>query len=251
MKEFVDLLVDEDPNYEQVDGSKGWHRIYRKKTTAPPVPAAIHPHQMAEHMQQHTPVHSRDQNYYKALLPKGARVVAAIIGGNSACADVAQHLLEPTVTEAVYILDAECETQAGNKAGCRMENYKAKAKTHVGVRVIAIEHSHKLKDSYTYSLKKMLRTKPRPQLNYAYIDGDLEWHRDGFAFILLDKMLDVGGVIEFAGASVLMGDQEGKQDLFTTDQLKAAQVSEVLDLLVRSSGRYEEVVKDRAFRKLK
>jgi hypothetical protein len=32
-----------------------------------------------------------------------------------------------------------------------------------------VEHTDKVKDSYTYSLKKMLRTKPRPVLDYAYM----------------------------------------------------------------------------------
>lgn len=250
MKECVDLLVTEDPNYEQVDHeARLWHRIFRKKTTAPSVPAKVERDRMAKHMQQYVPVHARDQGYYKSMLPEGAPIVAAIIGGNANCAAVAQHLLEPTLSEALYILDAECEGIGGSN--CPMERYKAKQIAHVGVRVISIEHSHKLKDSYTYSLKKMLRTAPRPQLHYAYIDGDLEWHRDGFAFMLLDKMLQVGGIVEFAGASVVMGDQQGKQDFFTTDQLNAAQIGEVLDILVRASGRYEEVVKDRAFKKLK
>ena len=60
--------------------------------------------------------------------------------------------------------------------------------------VIAMRHTDKAKDSYTYSLKELLRTRPRPVFDYAYIDAEYEWHRDGFSFLLVDKLLRVGGV---------------------------------------------------------
>merc|ERR1712008_349026 len=51
-------------------------------------------------------------------------------------------------------------------------------------------------DSYTYSLLAILQEK-RPSFAYSYIDGAHEWHHDGFAFLLVDKMVPVGGIVKF------------------------------------------------------
>ena len=261
VKEVVDLLVAEDPNYTPINDG-GWHRLFRKRTSAPAVPGD---QKAAPHgpMGEFTGVQSRGPGYWKPLLetilatekpadvlapaPKSS-LVAALIGGNERVAAVARDLLDPLMgLGAVYILDVQCDNPAMD---CPLEPYKAKHTAHVGPRVFDLQYSLLSKDSYTYSLKKMLRTVPRPQLDYVYIDADLEWHRDGFAFFLVDKMLAVNGILEFAGASDTLQDQADKHDLFTTGQLQSAQVASVLDLLVRPSGRYEELVQDHSFRKL-
>jgi hypothetical protein len=45
--------------------------------------------------------------------------------------------------------------------------------------------------------------------------------------MLVDKMLQVGGVVEFAGYDIAMGAQPGKQALFSEVQLQDRQIQEV------------------------
>lgn len=61
-------------------------------------------------------------------------------------------------------------------------------------RVITEGNSHKLRDSYTYSLKRLLEmdSASRPVFDYVYLDGAHEWHHDGFAHLLIDLMLRPG-----------------------------------------------------------
>jgi len=125
--------------------------------------------------------------------------------------------------------------------------------------VVTHGNSVRSKDSYAYSIKRLLRLPPgqRPTFDYVYIDAAHEWLHDGFAFLLLDKMLRPGGVVEFddyswtIGGSPTAGPRVRRAGTHTEEQMQEAQVKEVVDLLVKPNPRYVMVEKDRTFRKLR
>jgi predicted O-methyltransferase YrrM len=51
--------------------------------------------------------------------------------------------------------------------------------------------------TYLWRLMKMLEEKPVPRFDFCYIDGAHNWATDGFAFLLVDKLLKPGGWIAF------------------------------------------------------
>lgn len=125
--------------------------------------------------------------------------------------------------------------------------------------VITHGNSARSSDSYAYSIKRLLRLPPgqRPVFDYVYIDAAHEWLHDGFAFLLLDKLLRPGGVVEFddyrwtIAGSPTAGPRVRRAGTHTDEQMNEAQVKEVIDLLVKPNPRYLMVEKDRTFRKLR
>ena len=57
--------------------------------------------------------------------------------------------------------------------------------------IVVDGNSHAIRDSYTYTLKELLKLPPadRPTFDFVYLDGAHEWHHDGLAFLLIDLML--------------------------------------------------------------
>jgi len=120
-------------------------------------------------------------------------------------------------------------------------------------------NSRRVLDSYNWSLMEMLRDGPVPALDYVYLDGAHTWAIDGFAFCLVDRLLEVGGYIDFDDYYWTINESPSTNPkafpairrLYTDDQMGVAQVKQVVDLLVRRSGRYEEVKPNKIFRKIK
>lgn len=51
--------------------------------------------------------------------------------------------------------------------------------------------------SYTWRLMKMLQQKPIQKFDFCYIDGGHNWDDTGFAFFVVDKLMQPGGWIVF------------------------------------------------------
>jgi len=122
-------------------------------------------------------------------------------------------------------------------------------------KVVRHGHSHRTSDSYTYSLLDVLRSSERPRLDYAFVDGSHTWYHDGFAFYLLDKMLRIGGILEFDGHQWSFAHSPDPKavafgQFLRPGQAEANQIHNVVTMLVEASGRYEVVSKDRIYRKL-
>jgi hypothetical protein len=119
-------------------------------------------------------------------------------------------------------------------------------------------NSRRVLDSYNWSLMEMLRDCPVPAFDYVYLDGAHTWVIDGFAFCLVDRLLKVGGYIDFddydwtinASPSTNPKAFPAIRRLYTDDQMDVAQVKQVVDLLVRRSDRYQEVMPNKIFRKV-
>ena len=114
-------------------------------------------------------------------------------------------------------------------------------------------------DSYNWSLMKLMRDGNPPNFDYVYLDGSHTWGIDALAFYLIDKMLRPGGYIDFDGydwtisasPSINPRVYPASRRLFTQEQMDTPQVKLVIEILVRRDGRYEEVLANKVFRKLR
>ena len=109
-------------------------------------------------------------------------------------------------------------------------------------------------DSYNWSLMKQVQAHESPVYDYIYLDGAHTFHHDALAFVLCDRLLKPGGHIDFddyfwsLSRSKWMADT--RHDYMTEEQIEAQQVKLVIETLVRTDPRYEEVVAHKLFRKL-
>jgi predicted O-methyltransferase YrrM len=111
-------------------------------------------------------------------------------------------------------------------------------------------------DSYNWSLAHCLME----QLSYdfVFIDGAHTFHHDGMAFMLIDKMLRPGGIIVFDDQEWTMATSKTMNpevypeitQQYTEDQICALQVKMIIELLVKPDPRYEELIPDKAYRKV-
>lgn len=104
--------------------------------------------------------------------------------------------------------------------------------------------------SYIWRLMKMLEEDPSPRFDFCYIDGAHDWATDGFAFFLVDRLLQPGGLIIFDDldwtyeSSPALRNSE-KVKLMPQDERSTPQVRKVYDLLVKPHPAYEQfMVKD-------
>jgi predicted O-methyltransferase YrrM len=121
-----------------------------------------------------------------------------------------------------------------------------------------VEHpnSRRLLDSYNWSLMRMLEASGGFAFDYVFLDGAHTWAHDALAFLLVDRLLEPGGYVDFDDYRWTLRDSPSMNPeafpevlaLYSDDQIAARQVQLVVDLLVRGRG-YEEVVPDRIFRK--
>ncbi|MEY2515517.1 MAG: hypothetical protein QOJ89_2875 [bacterium] len=124
--------------------------------------------------------------------------------------------------------------------------------------VVAHPNSRKLLDSYNWSLMALLREREQPLFDYVFLDGAHTWAVDALAFLLVDRLLKAGGLIEFddyhwtieRSPSMNRAAFPASDRMYTREQMGERQVALVVDLLVRRDKRYEELVENRLFRKL-
>jgi predicted O-methyltransferase YrrM len=123
--------------------------------------------------------------------------------------------------------------------------------------VVAHANSRRTLDSYNWSLMRLLRDSRGPRFDYVFLDGAHTWAHDALAFLLVDRLLKPGGHVDFddygwtLARSPSMNPQTfpPTRELYSDEQIDVPQVALVVDLLVRSDPRYEEVVENKVFRK--
>lgn len=124
--------------------------------------------------------------------------------------------------------------------------------------VVGHPNSEKVMDSYNWSLMKVLKEHPDPVFDYVFLDGAHTWPLDALAFCLIDRLLKPGGYVDFDDYDWSLQQSPTMRpeanpvtaELYTEEQIAVSHVRLIVDLLVRRSGRYEEVVEDKIFRKL-
>jgi predicted O-methyltransferase YrrM len=121
-----------------------------------------------------------------------------------------------------------------------------------------VEHpnSRRLLDSYNWSLMRVLQEERGPCFDYVFLDGSHTWAHDALAFLLIDRLLEPGGFVDFDDYGWTLCDSPSMNPaafpevrrLYSDEQIAERQVQLVVELLVRGHG-YEEVVANRIFRK--
>ena len=101
--------------------------------------------------------------------------------------------------------------------------------------------------SYTWFLHKMFRERAGdsgidPVYDFVFIDGAHTWDVDGFAFLLVDRLLKPGGWILFDDLYWRMDAERWPE--VPEEERSIAQVCEVWDLLVRTHPEYDEMRTD-------
>jgi len=123
--------------------------------------------------------------------------------------------------------------------------------------VFAYPNSRRLLDSYNWSLMRLLEDRKAPIFDYVFVDGAHTWAHDALAFFLIDRLLQPGGYIDFDDYPWTLRNSPSMnpaafpevEQLYTDDQIDAAQVALVVDLLVKLDPAYDEVVPNKIFRK--
>ena len=124
--------------------------------------------------------------------------------------------------------------------------------------VVAHGSSHKLLDSYSWQLMRVLQAHTEPLYDYVFLDGAHTWAIDALAFALIDRLLKIGGYVDFddyhwsleSSPSVNPTAFPFTACLYTPEQIKEQQVKLIVDLLVKRDPRYAEIVKSKIFKKI-
>lgn len=121
--------------------------------------------------------------------------------------------------------------------------------------VIGHPNSHKTMDSYNWSLMRVLKEQTEPIYDYVYLDGAHTWNIDALAFLLIDRLLKVGGYIDFDDYHWSPQKSRAMNPLvtrlmFTTSQIRESHVRLIVDLLVKRDPRYAEVKKNKIYKKI-
>lgn len=125
-------------------------------------------------------------------------------------------------------------------------------------RFFCYGNSQKYNDSYNWSLIKLIAEQDGiPLFDYCFLDGAHTVAVDALNFFLCDRLLKVGGYMDFddyywalRGSSLdprLVPEIGGQ---YTDEQIDSLQVKMIVDELVRRDSRYVEVVKDKVFQKI-
>jgi len=119
--------------------------------------------------------------------------------------------------------------------------------------------SYKLLDSYNWSLAKVLSEHREPLYDYVFLDGAHTWAIDALTFLLVDQLLKPGGYVDFDDYEWSLAESPSMNPrtfpltarLYSEEQIRTAQVKMIVELLVRRDNRYEEIVPNKIFRKVK
>jgi len=164
-------------------------------------------------------------------------------------------------TSTAYIAAALAEAGHGHvltidraEALARAPNIEALLK-HVGVTdwVTAVASDH----SYVWELMRILEARtaadgPEPCFDFAFIDGAHSWEVDGFAFLLVDRLLRFDRWVLFDDVNWTYANSPSLRESeyvrgLPEDERSMPQIREVIDLLVRPSGYEVHLVGDYAF----
>ena len=113
-------------------------------------------------------------------------------------------------------------------------------------------------DSYNWSLMKLIeKRKGRPCFDYCFLDGAHTVAVDALNFFLADRLLNVGGFMDFddyvwrlRGSSLDPSVVPVIAEQYTDEQIDARQVKMIVDELVKRDQRYAMVLENKVFQKI-
>jgi predicted O-methyltransferase YrrM len=163
-----------------------------------------------------------------------------------------------TSLEIARWLDGEGELHLFDFAD-KVEAVAAKLAQEGFTNVRAFPNSYKLLDSYNWSLAQVMAEHTKPLYDFVFIDGAHTWAVDALTTFLADRLLKPGGYLDLDDHDwTLAGSPSLRPSAFpltarmyTDEQIEARQVAMICDLILRRDDRYEEVVPNRIFRKLR
>jgi predicted O-methyltransferase YrrM len=132
---------------------------------------------------------------------------------------------------------------------------------HAGFRnVRAFGSSYKLMDSYNWSLAKLIDENTGPIYDYVFLDGAHNWAIDALTTFLADRMLKVGGYLDFDDYNWTLCESPSlnpksfplTRKLYTAEQIASKQAKMILDLIVRVTqdiGKWLRIRFSRSWRK--
>lgn len=131
-----------------------------------------------------------------------------------------------------------------------------KVATNIEVKKYPCER--KLMNSYCWPLGELLLKEDPPKFDYVFLDGAHTWNVDALAFLIVDRLLEVGGVVDFddywwtLATSPSMNPKKftDTEKWYTPRQINQPHVKMIVEALVRKDDRYEEIKKNKAFRKV-
>jgi predicted O-methyltransferase YrrM len=118
--------------------------------------------------------------------------------------------------------------------------------------------SYKVLDSYNWGLAKLLDENAGPIYDYVFLDGAHSWAVDALAAFLSDRMLKVGGYLDFDDYDWTFSGSPSvnprvfplTRKFYTSEQIESKQVKMIVDLVIRRDPRYQEVVANKIFQKM-
>lgn len=123
-------------------------------------------------------------------------------------------------------------------------------------RVIGHGNTDLLLDSYNWSLAQLIKANAAPIFDYVYIDGAHTWAIDALAFFLVDRLLKPGGYVDLddynwriARSSLSPRRFPKIRQWYTKEQMQTPQVAMIVDLLIKRSRDYREIVTNKVFQK--
>ncbi len=98
-------------------------------------------------------------------------------------------------------------------------------------------------ESYNWRLMKFIEEYDSPIFDFCYIDGAHDWNVDGFAFLLVDKLLKPGGWIIFDDMDWSFGSSPSMKNIdrvknMPEDVKNTPHVAKVFNLLVKNNPNY-------------
>lgn len=105
------------------------------------------------------------------------------------------------------------------------------------VELVHIEHS-----SYTWWLRELLRESPDPRFDLCFLDGAHDWHVDGLAVVLVERLLQDGGwlVLDDLDWSYATGTGPEPPNL-SEDERTARGVLEVFEVVLGGHPAFDEL----------
>ena len=163
-------------------------------------------------------------------------------------ADTARHVCQMFPNCTLHLFDFHESVQAARTKLSDFPN-----------RIYYYGNSQKYNDSYNWNLLRLLENNSGKAIfDYCFLDGAHTVAVDALNFFLCDRMLRVGGYMDFddygwrlRNSSLDPQKVPAIADQYTEEQIDAFQVKMIVDTLVRRDSRYEEVKKNKVFRKVR
>ncbi len=163
-------------------------------------------------------------------------------------ADTAKHVCELFPNCTLYLFDFD---DTIDQAKVKLSAYQNK--------IHYFGNSQRYNDSYNWQLLKLIGSNSgRPIFDYVFLDGAHTVAVDALSFFLSDRLLRIGGYLDFddynwrlRGSSLDPELVNVIADQYTEEQIDAYQVRLIVDELVRRTLGYDEVVENKVFCKTK